>query len=440
MKFTRLIYLSLWTVTMSCSQSEKPPSFTAALIDQNDLVPEQSESYVQKIGSLTNGKSNCTAFLTGPSELSTAAHCVETADLKSFRFNIANRLFKLKSRKLNRKTGFASLVVDGNFENYFEFDSLKSDAVTLVAYDYQNHELASHKSCRVNRDLNYKGLLVHTCDSVAGMSGSPLLQQGKVVGIHLGSLPLNQANGALEATYRDDSKMNLPLGLIKPEGLFGKCNPWCDSDGISDPTTEQGNALGKVKDNTARVLGVARDHVERSAEGIERFVSSIKVDENMLYDAYITASLLYNGSACVISATTAPGFAARTDPGTVYCGANACLCAFGAAAAIYQKNQYFIEHGGMAKPMSNSEILNSDPFVNASKDIDNQREGLVAALGIIPQGFFGVPNDAIYWSNGGDAYCWVPHPKYISGPIYGYKLNVHGMTTMRRDGACPGMI
>lgn len=60
---------------------------------------------------------------------------------------------------------------------------------------------------------------------------------------------------------------------------------------------------------------------------------------------------------------------------------------------------------------------------------------------IVPQGFFNVKDvPGIYWSNGNDAYCWVPHPKYVSGPVREYTADIYSISSMRKDGACPGMI
>jgi hypothetical protein len=59
---------------------------------------------------------------------------------------------------------------------------------------------------------------------------------------------------------------------------------------------------------------------------------------------------------------------------------------------------------------------------------------------IIPTGFFNVKNmPGIYWSNGVDAYCWIPAPKYVSGPVHEYISDVYSLSNMRKDGACPGM-
>lgn len=57
----------------------------------------------------------------------------------------------------------------------------------------------------------------------------------------------------------------------------------------------------------------------------------------------------------------------------------------------------------------------------------------------IPTGFFKQNgNDAIFWSNGVNAYCYVPQMKYVTGPVLNIDFNVHNATSLRRDGNCPG--
>ncbi len=58
----------------------------------------------------------------------------------------------------------------------------------------------------------------------------------------------------------------------------------------------------------------------------------------------------------------------------------------------------------------------------------------------IELGFFAVLGDGgIFFSNGENAYCWVPHPKYVTQEVRVYDYNIHNHTTFRRDGQCPGM-
>ena len=57
----------------------------------------------------------------------------------------------------------------------------------------------------------------------------------------------------------------------------------------------------------------------------------------------------------------------------------------------------------------------------------------------IPQGWFDVPGiPGIYWSNGTDAYCHTPAPKYVGGPVHEFSFNIYQFTSFRRDGNCPG--
>ncbi len=58
----------------------------------------------------------------------------------------------------------------------------------------------------------------------------------------------------------------------------------------------------------------------------------------------------------------------------------------------------------------------------------------------IPVGFFKMSSQPeIFWSNGENAYCWVPAPKYVTGPVAHYNYDIHAATTFRRDGQCASM-
>lgn len=59
----------------------------------------------------------------------------------------------------------------------------------------------------------------------------------------------------------------------------------------------------------------------------------------------------------------------------------------------------------------------------------------------IREGFFRVDGDpAVFYSNGINAYCWVPNPRYhIDYEVALHQINVHNATSFRRDGICPGM-
>jgi hypothetical protein len=58
----------------------------------------------------------------------------------------------------------------------------------------------------------------------------------------------------------------------------------------------------------------------------------------------------------------------------------------------------------------------------------------------IDQGFFAINGQPeVYYSNGKDAYCWIPKPHFVTGEVHNYDFNIHSHTMFRKDGACPGM-
>jgi V8-like Glu-specific endopeptidase len=72
----------------------------------------------------------------------------------------------------------------------------------MISFDVNGNQLlvaADGTSHKVN------GVIFHTLDTVAGASGSPIVQNGAVVGIHLGYFPRGEKNiaggGSCAANY-----------------------------------------------------------------------------------------------------------------------------------------------------------------------------------------------------------------------------------------------
>jgi V8-like Glu-specific endopeptidase len=235
MKSTRntLATVAVLLPLYACASGTPSESQTQAVIGANDLKNETNQELLGKIGELTDGQTHCSAFLTDTSEIATAAHCVESKKISTFSFRTMNSplKYKVKVKNINSNIDIAVLSVEGKFRQKLEFGEVREDKIKLVGYDTQKKTLVTHENCDVSRDFSRPGILSHTCDSFQGMSGGVLLQQGRVVGIHLGSLKNQKTNVALEAKFTKDQNLKINRQEITAEAWgLGKCVPWCPGD------------------------------------------------------------------------------------------------------------------------------------------------------------------------------------------------------------------
>lgn len=216
-----------------CSTGTPGPSKTQAVMGDNNLREETDPDLLRKIGVLSNGHVECTAFLSGTAEITTAAHCLESQNIGSFLFRPAREMhgFKVQIKNLRSEIDLAVLSVEGQTSSSLTVGEATPGRAQLVAYNAALQKVVTDDQCAVLRDGSRPGLLTHTCDSFEGMSGGILLQEGRVVGMHLGSLATKSINVALEMTFRGDRTLRLNRREISQEGLFGKrCVPWCPGD------------------------------------------------------------------------------------------------------------------------------------------------------------------------------------------------------------------
>ena len=198
---------------------------------KNDQSPTEKAKQDQTkweslVGSLGHGDKLCTFFVTGENQLTTAYHCLETApgqiqDVDQLKIQLADGtgLKALEVESLIPAKDLATLTVDEDLEAYLASGSPTMDRpMTLVAYDQDEERLSVNQHCRPETLIDIAGVFTFDCETQGHYSGAPLIQDGKVVGIHLGykekvdrrvamnyGLVDNPSTDVLEIEFREES-------------------------------------------------------------------------------------------------------------------------------------------------------------------------------------------------------------------------------------------
>jgi hypothetical protein len=212
---------------LSCSLEAGSPAFTKAIIGEDDREPANDISFAPLIGRVSIGEISCTAFAVASDEIMTASHCLPADgnfDATTAKFIAADRasyglteLLLLDARK-----DIAVLKTAQRFPSYFERAPLMGGSLMLVAFDPATGGLAADRSCEYEKTIESAGAIVHSCDSVPGESGAPLLQDGKVVGVHVGYKESLDRNIAFDLRRIDDDTVDMLSLELRKEGCHSR--------------------------------------------------------------------------------------------------------------------------------------------------------------------------------------------------------------------------
>lgn len=204
-------------------------SETQSVIGNDDRRVERNLQILSKVGTLDlKGQPICTAFASGQNNVTTAGHCFsETPDSNHYTVTIDNRIYPVKEIKIASKSDTASLIVQG-VEEYFEAAEVEeNEEATVVVFSIEDGKVMSAKGEKLSRTVN-PSFLNYQNDTISGSSGAPILQNNKVVGIHLGTI-------AKHSTDSTDINFGVVLNEIQTadvarEHYVPEChslNPFC---------------------------------------------------------------------------------------------------------------------------------------------------------------------------------------------------------------------
>lgn len=201
------------------------PHFEPRVIfDTDDRLPLTDRFLLDTIGKFRGPYGiNCTGFISNSNELTVAGHCyngINDIDLFSFTTG-SGRKIAIKSL-----IDFASSADVAVFEietqkTYLETTDLKEGSVEVIGFDIDTNKIV-RSTCKPEPFDEKQGVILHKCDTVGGQSGSPIIQNGKAVGIHIGSLkePFSNIGISLANIKNVDIAS---LGVIIPETKVKLC-------------------------------------------------------------------------------------------------------------------------------------------------------------------------------------------------------------------------
>ena len=193
-------------ISISCAPEEQPSQgsgLSAILGRDNRTVVDSSDSMNMIVGGVGQEKMPfCTAFKIETNEYVTARHCVvdekgDTLDSLTFITPVEGKAYPIQEfTRFNEKADLAFFKVEGyNNGAKLELANATTMSTELSVYsvvsDESSHykvQLMTDRNCKFLRQDLTTGLMIHQCDTLHGSSGSPILDGGKVVGVHLGAM------------------------------------------------------------------------------------------------------------------------------------------------------------------------------------------------------------------------------------------------------------
>jgi hypothetical protein len=192
--------------------SGSSPSANLAKDGRNDLLDQY---LIKRMGVLSfKGVPICTAFASGTNQVSTAASCLREPLSDAYKLNINGRPVPIVAALADLPTGLALLKVEGVSEVFptAAFASDEDSSIVSYASDQKQFVLASTGYIKTSA---VPGVLMHTFDAIKGASGSPILQNGQVVGVHLGAVVEDDNVFNVAVATADLEDVNLPQSDLR---------------------------------------------------------------------------------------------------------------------------------------------------------------------------------------------------------------------------------
>lgn len=152
----------------------------------------------------------CSAFIINYNELVTARHCIDLHQpLNQYYFENSFGQ-KIKLTQINESLAQADII---SFQISTQVFTLISgtfnptSGATITGVDPHN-KLVSSEECKVQENTMANGFFEYVCDTESGQSGSPILQNGLVIGIHLGNNPHKNVNIGVSLVSKNSADIN----------------------------------------------------------------------------------------------------------------------------------------------------------------------------------------------------------------------------------------
>ena len=163
----------------------------AAASTRLDSAPADARLLPETVGKLSGEGRVCTAFWEGTHEIRTAWHCVRGAQqLAGWRFVTVHgsvTVQGLARQDADHDAAFLTVAGDAPARLPRPGSPRQDSEVRLLALDSTTDQMALSPPCLIGEIRLATGTFDHNCASRPGMSGGVLIQDGLIVGVHLGA-------------------------------------------------------------------------------------------------------------------------------------------------------------------------------------------------------------------------------------------------------------
>lgn len=183
-----LIYAS------SCSNGNQSDSSLQQVFGVDARKVLDKTVYDDLVGYIEGKETKCVGFVSGKDEVTTAAHCIDNEEYPTFRLKNGNKFRFDLIKKLDAPRDIVVLRTKDAFKTHLDFGSFEQKPIEILSFDFSKNLVTTSGGCLVNLQLLEYSAYTYECDTSHGNSGSPLIQSGKVVGIHIGYSKTLKAN------------------------------------------------------------------------------------------------------------------------------------------------------------------------------------------------------------------------------------------------------
>ncbi|MBC8285631.1 MAG: trypsin-like peptidase domain-containing protein [Nitrospinae bacterium] len=210
--------LILLVLLLSGCGQEAEFSTIKAIIEKDDRKSVSNSSIRSLVGKIISPLGTCTGYISGQTELTTALHCVDMAHTSEVTFITDDNVNIpiLSQKEYFEKADIVKINIPKQ-DKFLELAKFNPNLpINVFGFDTISQTLLKDQciSTEKSNDM-FPGVIFHGCDTVKGTSGAPLLQDGKVVGLHVGTVANHTINVAVDLSYT--STINLFDIVYEPE-------------------------------------------------------------------------------------------------------------------------------------------------------------------------------------------------------------------------------
>lgn len=132
------------------------------------------------------GVKSCQAFPVNGKTFITAKHCLMNLIPSDFKIALGNENILVKDFNKSEAHDFAELEIASEVSEFFETSSYEKSVDTYLGSSTGNQKIEI-----MEVPLDGKTLFLHSGSTLPGSSGSPIIQNGKVVGLHVGLIDVD---------------------------------------------------------------------------------------------------------------------------------------------------------------------------------------------------------------------------------------------------------